>query len=196
MLAGEAKLPKSWKFVCAVLAARRLLPTGLRLGPPESRRFPRKPGYVKYSQCYSNGVDRRETPDRVVFSGLQRAARALKEGLSMGVRIQLSGDSASSELAGLMDWLMRSDEFRGRVFVEQAMVPLDQMGAATEVLIVALGAHGVGSVLASSLSVWIRHRRPSVDVEVTNEQGRRVKLSVRDSATIDVAAVLSALLGD
>jgi hypothetical protein len=61
-------------------------------------------------------------------------------------------------------------------------------------LIVALGAHGACAALAKSLAAWIRHRRPSVDIEVTGADGRRVRIAARD-ADIDVAALVRDVVG-
>ena len=113
----------------------------------------------------------------------------------MDVGIRLSGDSAHALLTELHAWLSREDALRGRVAAGQSAIPPGQMGGLTEVLIVGLGAQGAGSVLATSLAVWIRHRRPSVDIEVTGADGRRVKIAARD-ADIDVAALVRDVVGD
>jgi hypothetical protein len=113
----------------------------------------------------------------------------------MDVGIRLSGDSAHALLTELHAWLSREDALRGRVAAAgQSAIPPGQMGGLTEVLIVGLGAQGAGSALAASLAVWIRHRRPSVDIEVTGADGRRVKIAARD-ADIDVAALVRDVAG-
>jgi hypothetical protein len=81
----------------------------------------------------------------------------------MDVQIRLSGDAAQALLAELRTWLSREDALRGRVSAEQPAILHGQMGALAEVLVVALGAQGAGTALATSLAVWVRHRRPSVD---------------------------------
>ncbi|MET9148186.1 MULTISPECIES: hypothetical protein [unclassified Streptomyces] len=112
----------------------------------------------------------------------------------MQAYIRLTGDTAPKELTGLTDWLSREDEFRGRTAVERPDAPPDHMGGLTEVVIVALGAQGAGTALAASLSVWIRHRRPSADIEVTGPDGASVKVSLRDVPEADVEAVLRRVL--
>jgi len=107
----------------------------------------------------------------------------------MDVSIRLSGDTAQVLLPELSGWLSREDALRGRVSAGQSAIPPGQMGTLTEVLIVALGAQGAGTALATSLAAWVRHRRPSVDIEVTGADGRRVKIAARD-ADIDVAALV------
>jgi hypothetical protein len=111
------------------------------------------------------------------------------------VQIRLSGDAAQALLAELRAWLSHEEALRGRVLAGQPAIPPGQMGAVAEVLIVALGAQGAGTAVATSLAAWIRHRRPSVDIEVTGVDGRRVKIAARD-ANIDVAGLVRDVTGD
>ena len=112
----------------------------------------------------------------------------------MQAYIRLTGETAPAELTGLADWLSREDDFRGRAAVERPAARPNQMGGITEVVIVALGAQGAGTALAASLSVWIRHRRPSADIEVTGPDGQSVKVSLRNAPEADVEAVLRRVL--
>ncbi|MFF4948210.1 hypothetical protein [Streptomyces chattanoogensis] len=112
----------------------------------------------------------------------------------MKAHIRLTGETASAELTGLAEWLSREDELRGRTTIESPEPSPDQMGSLAEVLVVALGIQGAGSVLAASLSVWIRHRRPSADIEVTGPDGRSVKVTLRDVPKPDLEAVLQKAL--
>lgn len=109
-------------------------------------------------------------------------------------RIQLSGDNTQASSLELNDWLSREDKLRGHVSMDEPEPRPDEMGGISDVLVVALGAHGVGTVLASSLAVWIRHRRPSVDLEVSRSGGRKVKVSVRDADDGTLEAVLRQVL--
>jgi Effector Associated Constant Component 1 len=113
----------------------------------------------------------------------------------MDVQIRLSGDAAQALLPELRAWLSREDALRGRVSAAELVIPPGQMGAVAEVLIVALGAQGAGTAVATSLATWIRHRRPSVDIEVTGTDGRRTKIAARD-ADIDVAGLVRDVVGD
>ncbi|MFF2042516.1 hypothetical protein ACFVVX_19015 [Kitasatospora sp. NPDC058170] len=108
----------------------------------------------------------------------------------MQARIRLTGEQGPAELVELADWLSREDELRGRAAIEKPATPPGQMGGLADILIVALGAQGAGTVLAASVAVWIRHRRPSADIEVTGPDGRSVRISVRDAPDLDVEAVL------
>ncbi|NED72688.1 effector-associated constant component EACC1 [Streptomyces sp. BBFR115] len=112
----------------------------------------------------------------------------------MRAYIRLTGETAPAELTGLTDWLSREDAFRGRTAVGRPDTPPDHMGGLTEVVIVALGAQGAGTALAASLSVWIRHRRPSADIEVTGPDGTSAKVSLRNVSEAEVEAVLRRVL--
>ncbi|KUN08714.1 hypothetical protein AQI95_06760 [Streptomyces yokosukanensis] len=112
----------------------------------------------------------------------------------MRAHIRLSGETAQAELIGLAEWLGREDDFRGRTVVERPESRPDLMGGVAEVLIVALGAQGAGTVLAASLSVWIRQRRPSADIEVTGPDGQSVRISLRNVPQPDLDAVLRKVL--
>jgi hypothetical protein len=110
------------------------------------------------------------------------------------VRIRLSGEVAQAALVELRAWLSREDSLRGRVSAERPVIPPGQMGPLVETLIVAVGAQGAVTALAKSLATWIRHRRPSVDIELTGADGRQVKIAARD-ADIDVARLIHEITG-
>ncbi|WP_371776658.1 hypothetical protein [Streptomyces sp. NBC_01438] len=112
----------------------------------------------------------------------------------MQAYIRLTGETARPELTALADWLSREDELRGRSAIERPEAHPGHMGGMSEVVIVALGAQGAGTVLAASLSVWIRHRRPSADIEVTGPDGQNVKISLRDVPEAHLEAVLRRVL--
>jgi hypothetical protein len=114
----------------------------------------------------------------------------------MVVRIRLVGDHAQADLVDLAAWLSREDEFRGRVSSQRPTVMSDEMGGFPDVLEVVLSAQGVGTVLAASLTMWIKHRRPSADVEITKPDGRSVKVSVRDATSPDTENLLRLVLED
>ena len=126
----------------------------------------------------------------------RNSAHLIREkGERNGRSIRLSGDAAQALLTELRAWLSREEALRGRVSTVQPTILVNQMGALAEVLIVAVGAQGAGTVLATSLAAWIRHRRPSLDIEVTGADGRRVKIATR-GADIDVASLIRDVVGD
>ncbi|MEV0056170.1 hypothetical protein AB0H34_37500 [Saccharopolyspora shandongensis] len=110
----------------------------------------------------------------IVYSAvLQRAKGSVGP---MRIRV-LSDRDSQEELFSLRDWLSREDELRGRVSVDQPPVPPGQMGAAIDILTVAVGTGGAVTVLARSVSVWLRHRSSDVKIEITGEDGRRVTVA-------------------
>ncbi|WP_280475363.1 effector-associated constant component EACC1 [Nocardia asiatica] len=111
-------------------------------------------------------------------------------------RIRLVGDQAQAELVDLVAWLSYEDELRGRVSVDKPLIEVGEMGGLAEALNVAIGAPGIGAALVTSLALWIRHRRPSADIEVTNSSGRSVKVVVRDVKDDDLAEMLRQALED
>ncbi|WP_405902951.1 hypothetical protein OG696_16065 [Streptomyces sp. NBC_00656] len=112
----------------------------------------------------------------------------------MQAYIRLTGETGQAELTALADWLSREDKLRGWSAIEPAEVHPGHMGGISEVVIVALGAQGAGTVLAASLSVWIRHRRPAADIEVTGPDGQSIKISLRDVPASDLEVVLRRVL--
>ncbi|MFJ9446975.1 hypothetical protein ACIRRH_34760 [Kitasatospora sp. NPDC101235] len=108
----------------------------------------------------------------------------------MDITITLIGESAAADLEGLAAWLAEEDELRGRVTVPAPAVRADEMGGIADTLVVALGAQGAGAILATAVSTWIKHRRPSADVEFSREGGMSVKVSVRDANPETVDALV------
>ena len=95
----------------------------------------------------------------------------------MQARIQLvEGRDPAGELVSLKQWLTRDDELRGRVTVSQPQLSVDGMGGVADAVVVALGSGGAATVLAGSLSVWLRSRRADVTIEVTGPDGRNVRV--------------------
>jgi hypothetical protein len=105
----------------------------------------------------------------------------------MKTLIQLTGAHAPSELADLQAELGLVDELRGRVTVQQPEAKPGDMGGIAQTLIVALSTQGAGTALAASISTWIRHRRPSADITITDQDGHSTKITMKDvpSETLD-----------
>ncbi|GAA3853795.1 hypothetical protein GCM10022227_09150 [Streptomyces sedi] len=100
----------------------------------------------------------------------------------MGVRVRIrvaAGEDGARELASLRRWLEAEAGLRGAVDVERRPVGAGEMGALADTLTVAVGAGGVVTVLAGSLSGWLRQRRSDVRVEITASDGRRVSVTAR-----------------
>ncbi|WP_157857969.1 effector-associated constant component EACC1 [Streptomyces durhamensis] len=110
------------------------------------------------------------------------------------LRVQVSaepGEDAETHLVSLRDWLAAEEALRGRVELPARTPRPGQMGAALDVLAVALGSGGAGAVLARSLSTWLVQRRADVTVHLSRSDGREVTVEVR--RTSDPQAVIGAV---
>ncbi|MFD8595210.1 hypothetical protein ACFV1L_09435 [Kitasatospora sp. NPDC059646] len=84
----------------------------------------------------------------------------------MDARITVVGDEDGDGLSSLHAWLVAQDGLRGRVRVERRPIGATELGAAVDLLSVALGAGGAGSVLGTALVTWLRSRRTSAKITV------------------------------
>lgn len=88
------------------------------------------------------------------------------------VEIRISGSSDIEELKNLEDWLLDEPGLAGCPVTRPAAIPEPgQMGALSDVLVVALGSGGMGVALASSLSVWLRTRVSDLSLRIQTKQG-------------------------
>ncbi|MFG2358346.1 hypothetical protein [Streptomyces sp. NPDC048521] len=101
------------------------------------------------------------------------------------------GVEAEAHLVSLRDWLAAEEALRGRVELLAHTPQPGQMGAALDVLVVALGSGGAGAVLARSLSTWLVQRRADVTVRLSRGDGQEVTVEVR--RTSDPQAVIGAV---
>ena len=99
------------------------------------------------------------------------------KGLGMDAQIRIAGGTGE-ELAALGEWLGCEDELRGRIRAVRGPIGETDLGAVTELLTVALGAGGAGTVLASSLKTWLVARRTTAKITVESA-GRSVTLDVQ-----------------
>jgi hypothetical protein len=96
------------------------------------------------------------------------------------VRVRLV-DGDAVDVAALWQWLNDERDLRGRVIRAPAPVGATELGGVADLLTVAVGAGGSGTVLATSLIAWIHTRRTTATVTVETN-GRRITL---DIATVD-----------
>jgi hypothetical protein len=91
----------------------------------------------------------------------------------MEVRLRLDGDDAGlADLKSLEDWLLDEPELASCTVSRPAAGPEPgQMGAISDVLVVALGSGGMGAALAGSLSVWLRSRVSQMTIRIRTDQG-------------------------
>jgi membrane-associated two-gene conflict system component 1 (EACC1) len=103
------------------------------------------------------------------FYGRRATALRHRALISRGARLDIQirmtrGDT--DDLLALRNWLSDEDELRGHVRVVELPISQSELGAVPELLTVALGAGGAGTVLASSLKTWLQSRRTSAKLTV------------------------------
>ncbi|MEU1287486.1 hypothetical protein [Kitasatospora sp. NPDC005856] len=97
----------------------------------------------------------------------------------------------------LRDWLAGEPTLRGRVRVAPAMAGPGELGSWSDVLIVALGAGGAVTTLATSLRVYLSQPRTStVRLKTVKPDGTRTEVTAAHVARSDVEALLKAALHD
>jgi hypothetical protein len=90
----------------------------------------------------------------------------------MNVEISISGPSHRAELVSLEDWLLREPRLADcPVNLPPAVPAQGQMGAISEVLVVALGSGGTGAVLAGALTMWLRTRVNDLTIRIHTPNG-------------------------
>lgn len=113
----------------------------------------------------------------------------------MIVQLSVKGDEPVEELAELSDWLHQESELRGLVSPGDAVPRPGELGALSDLLMVAVGSGGTLSVLAASLKVFLAQpRRSDVRIVVTAPDGRRVELDAKRVG--DVEQLLRQTLGE
>jgi len=95
----------------------------------------------------------------------------------MDVQIRIA-DSDYEDSAALYEWLQSEPEFRGRVRAIPATIKENDLGPVIELLTVALGSGGAGTILASSLKTWLRTRQTTAKITVESA-GRSITLDVQ-----------------
>ena len=100
-------------------------------------------------------------------------------------------DGGEGELAALYEWLQGEAEFRGRIRAVRDPIGETELGPVVELLTVALGAGGAGTMLASSLKTWLLTRRTTAKI-VVESAGRSVTVDVQNAG--DVGQLLEQIL--
>jgi membrane-associated two-gene conflict system component 1 (EACC1) len=101
-------------------------------------------------------------------------------------RIVVDGADAVAGLASLIEWLRCEPELRGRIRIVRRSPEPGDMGALVEVLAVAVGGGGILTVLANSLSVWLRQpRRLTVRISLTKPDGTEVEVTGENLRTAE-----------
>lgn len=91
----------------------------------------------------------------------------------MELLLSVQGKDPVADLEELFDWLSRDVELRGAVRFAPAEPEPGELGAASDVLIAAVGAGGASSVLAASLKNFLSvPRRSDIHIAVTRPDGQ------------------------
>jgi Effector Associated Constant Component 1 len=107
----------------------------------------------------------------------------------MEARVEVSGaDELHDELSSLLNWLAGEDAFRGRVWIASSAIEAGAMGGLAEALTVALESGGALTVLAGSVSVWLRQRRSKLTVKIVNPDGSSQEITASGPAADTLAA--------
>jgi hypothetical protein len=116
------------------------------------------------------------------------------------VRISLVGGGLA-ELESLSHWLRGEPEMAGRVRLSGPPLQAGELGAVSEVLVVALGSGGAATAviaaLAGSLKVWLSHpRRPEIAIKIHRPDGNSVEITAKDlrAGDIELEAVVRQVL--
>ena len=94
----------------------------------------------------------------------------------MDAHIRVTGGTGE-ELLDLREWLSSENGLRGRVRIITMPIARTELGSLPELLTVALGAGGAGTILASSVTTWLKTRRTSATITVEAD-GRRISLDI------------------
>jgi hypothetical protein len=113
------------------------------------------------------------------------------EGAELDVLIRIAGADSEDLLTALSEWLNGDEELHGRVRTIRQPIGETELGSAIDLLAVALGAGGAGSVLASALVTWLRTRRTSAKITVESG-GRSITLDIQTVG--EVAPLLEQVL--
>ncbi|MFI6573966.1 effector-associated constant component EACC1 [Nocardia fluminea] len=107
--------------------------------------------------------------------------------------IRISGDS--DELFGLLEWFRNDDALRGRVSLPTPQIREGQMGDLYDVLVVAVGAGGLGPALAMSLNGWLKTRRSQVTLTL-KRNGIELQLDAGTIKAPELVREIHKLLGE
>lgn len=109
---------------------------------------------------------------------------------NLKLQIQIP-DGDADDLLALSQWLGEERELRGCVRQVSAPIQQGELGGSIDLLTVAVGAGGAGSVLASSLVTWLQTRTTAVRIMVKRDN-ESITLDLKTTA--DVLPLLQRML--
>jgi Effector Associated Constant Component 1 len=96
--------------------------------------------------------------------------------LVVGITAEVAGVDDEEESRSLRAWLLRESDPAVRVITAGRETGPETLGATAETLQVALGTGGAATVLATSVAVWIKTRRPRVRLRLRRPDGAELVL--------------------
>jgi hypothetical protein len=108
--------------------------------------------------------------------------------MEVSIRIE---DGSPEDLTDLTEWLGGENELRGRCHIVRNAISDTELGSVPDLLMVALGSGGAGTVLASSLITWLQTRKTRAKITVVTTE-RSISLDIE--ATKDVVPMLEQIL--
>lgn len=109
----------------------------------------------------------------------------------MTVELMVRSANAEDDLVALAAWLREERELTGLVQQHRGQAGSTQLGGAWELITVAVGSGGLGSVLAGALTTWLQHR-PKTTVKITRGD---TAIEVEAGRVKDLPALLDKLMG-
>jgi len=105
----------------------------------------------------------------------------------------LSGNEAT-EANELLHWLKDDRKLRNTVKFAAGDAELEELSAAVEIIVAAIGTGGIAQFI-SSLQSWLSTRTPELTIEVRTKKGRR-KLTARNFGSDEIAELTRILRDD
>jgi hypothetical protein len=117
-------------------------------------------------------------------------------GAMVDIRLGVSAEGPRGHsLESLWQWLLNEDALRGRIQQSHAAPTEGEMGAVSDVLVVAVGSGGALTALTTSLGLWLSQRRGrsgAATVELSRPDGTTIAISATKVAD-PAAAIREAL---
>jgi hypothetical protein len=101
----------------------------------------------------------------------------------------LGPGAVAEQVRSLFAWLVREDALRGRVRLAEPEPAPGTLGVMPTELLVALVPGGAGTVLASAVIAWIRHRTGEVSCTFTRPDGTSMKVTAERVRGTDIAGL-------
>lgn len=109
-------------------------------------------------------------------------------------QLTIHTDGDSDDLFQLFEWLNDNDDLRGRVNLPSNRIEPGQMGDLASVLVVALGAGGIATALAQSLTTWFTVRRSDIAVTLKTDTDTEITLDAKRVKTPEVTQALQTMV--